>query len=114
MKGTSALTLTFLGLFLAFLQTGCVEKQVAYPSPSAAGPGVATVVTRAPPRPNIEVVGRSPDPNYVWAPGAWEWHGRWVWVSGKWALRPHPNATWAPGHWTQRDYGWVWIHGYWR
>ncbi|HZL42679.1 MAG TPA: hypothetical protein VFD66_05315 [Verrucomicrobiae bacterium] len=91
-----------------------MEKHVAYSSPSAAGPGVATVVTHSPPRPNIEVVGRSSDPNYVWAPGAWEWHGRWVWVSGKWTLRPHPDAMWSPGHWVQQEYGWVWIHGYWR
>src|SRR5437762_9501165 len=95
------------GLLLA---AGCVERQVVY-TPQ---PGGETVVTEAPPPPQVDVVTVSPGPAFYWVPGYWSWNGRWVWVGGRWSPRPHPRAVWVAPHYARRGHGYVYYHGYWR
>ncbi len=77
---------------------------------TAAPPQVAD----GPPAPQTETVVVAPGPGYVWVPGNWEWHGRWVWVGGFWAVPPHPAAVWVEGYWSRGPYGWHRVPGYWR
>ena len=108
---------------------GCVTKTVyvdrpaepANPPPPAAVEAPVTppaggdvVVSEAPPPPRTEIIVAAPGPGYVWTPGYWSWHGRWIWVGGRYVLRPHPHAVWLPGHWAHRGRGHVWIEGRWR
>ncbi len=97
------------------LLSGCVERTVYVERPPAAvvQPG-ETVVTQAPPPPQQEVIVASPGPAYVWVPGYWSWHGRWVWVGGCWRIPPHRHVAWVGGHWAHRGHGYVWVGGYWR
>ena len=122
------------------LTTSCVERRVeyvpayqnqrtSYPSPSTNGQSQAMVATNAPgqpapsvaleapltpPAPQVEVVPVAPGPEYVWAPGYWAWNGGWVWIGGRWVVRPYPGAIWVGGHWGRLGRGYVWVRGHWR
>ena len=98
---------------IVLLAAGCAERRETY-ARNTTTQTQNSVVSEAPPEAQVEVVGNPPGPDYVWAPGYWEWDGRWVWVSGRWVLTPRPHAVWVPGHWRRTSQGWVWIHGYWR
>jgi len=100
---------------------GVSEKVIQYMinTPNTAGsappPQPDTgVVTQAPPAPPVETIVPAPDPGYVWIPGTWQWHGRWIWVGGYWAPPPHPRAVWIGGYWSRDPYGWHWVPGHWR
>jgi hypothetical protein len=80
--------------------------QVLNPPASVVAPG-------APPPTKIEDVPIAPNGDYVWTPGYWAWNGTWVWVSGRYTLRPYPTARWTPGHWERRDRRYFWIEGRW-
>jgi hypothetical protein len=72
------------------------------------------VITETPPSPRPEVSGVAPGTAYYWVAGYWAYRERqWVWVPGRWELRPRPNAVWAPGHWNKTPEGWVWRPGHW-
>ena len=113
----SVLAVAGLSLFFA----GCVQRTVYVrqppPRPTAVEPGPeqpAEVVTEAPPQPQSEVIVVRPGPEFVWTPGYWAWHGRWVWVGGRWVYPPRRRAVWVSGHWAPRGHGYVWIGGHWR
>jgi hypothetical protein len=72
------------------------------------------VVEAEPPLLMQEEISGCPGPDYVWIQGNWVWDGRWVWSSGRWALRPHPEAVWVPGLWSRGEGNWVWVEGRWR
>jgi len=100
---------------------GCVQRAVYVrqppPPPAAVEPAPnqpAEVVTEAPPAPQVEVQVVAPGPGYIWTPGYWAWHGRWVWVGGRWVFPPHRHAVWVAGHWGHRGHGYVWVGGRWR
>ena len=97
-----------------FLSTGCAHRRTVYVTNPAMAPGDEVVVTETPPAPQVEVVGVAPGPEYIWVPGWWEWHGRWVWMEGRWTVGPHPHARWEPGHWVHHGRGYVWRPGRWR
>jgi hypothetical protein len=84
------------------LLAGCVVEQPAPPTPEA------------PPPPEAEVVPPQPDMTFVWAPGYWDWQGRWVWRRGYWGPRPHPGAVWVQGHWNHRGHRNVWVRSHWQ
>ncbi len=110
----SVFGLGMLGFSLVVL-TGCYERRVYVQGPPVAVYEPAgVVVTAAPPAPRPEVIVAAPGPAYVWCPGYWSWQGRWVWVSGAWAVRPHTGARWVPGYWTHRGHGYVYFSGHWR
>jgi hypothetical protein len=104
----------FAFAILPVVLVGCVERTVYVRQPAPPPDQPAEVVTEAPPPPQQEVIVESPGPEFVWTPGYWAWHGRWVWVGGRWARPPHRHAVWVAGHWGHRGHGYVWIGGRWR
>ena len=102
------------------LFTGCVVYRdrpvyVQQPAPGAPPPQAEVVVQDpTPPPPQVEVVPVTPDPNFIWIGGGWEWRGTWVWIGGRWAPRPYPGAVWVRGHWGHRGHNRVWISSGWR
>jgi hypothetical protein len=96
---------------------GCVERQVVYRDrPAPAREVVVEDEAPPPPPPQVEVVPVIPGPPalWFWAPGVWEWHGRWVWTGGHWIRRPHPGAVWYGPRWEYRGPHRVWVTGEWR
>jgi outer membrane lipoprotein SlyB len=100
---------------------GVSEKVIQYmintASVAAAAPPAQTdadAAAQGPPAPPAEAVAISPNPGYVWIPGEWQWHGRWIWVTGYWAPPPYPHAVWIDGYWTRGPYGWRRVPGRWR
>jgi hypothetical protein len=75
---------------------------------------VVILAPSAPPPPQVEVIPYAPGPYYVWTPGYYAWNGGWVWVSGRYVVRPRPAAVWVGGHWTTHGHGYVWVGGGWR
>ncbi len=71
-------------------------------------------IPEEPPPPKLEKVPPSPGPEYVWAPGYWDWNGKWVWVAGHWTKTPYPGAIWQGGYWEKGEHGWIWRKGEWR
>ncbi|MGB4102436.1 MAG: hypothetical protein WBK91_11090 [Alphaproteobacteria bacterium] len=53
--------------------------------------------------------------DFFWRPGFWIFNGhRFAWVKGHYIRRPAATALWSLDHWEQRQYGWVFIPGYWQ
>jgi len=73
-----------------------------------------TPPTHAPPPAPKEVVPVAPGPGYYFIPGYWSWNGAWVWVPGRWVVRPWNGAVWVSGHWAKRGHGYIWVGGHWR
>jgi len=86
-----------------------VRETVVVPAP---GPEV--VVAGPPPPVRVEMMPPSPGAVYVWLPGAWVWHGRWIWEAGRWDRPPRPGLRWVPHHYERRGGAHVWIAGGWR
>jgi len=85
------------------------------PPATASQSTAAAVAPTAPPAPQVEVVPAVPGPDYIWVPGYWGWNGRvWVWVGGRWSVRPWHGAVWVGGHWGRHGRGYVWVGGRWR
>ncbi len=78
-------------------------------------PGTVWVRT-SPPAVQVEAIGTAPGIDYIWIPGHHHWNGTsYLWVGGRWELRPRGRAHWVPGHWRhRRGYGWYWVEGYWK
>jgi hypothetical protein len=105
------------GAALLTIGSGCVATvrparvAVVAPAPSVS----VTYVDREPPPPNYEIIPRAPVGDYVWVGGCWTWNTRaYVWVPGRYMLRPHPRAVWVPGRWMHHPRGYYWTEGSWR
>lgn len=112
-------TLSYLKSFLLVvtgvtLLSGCVVRErVVYRQPPPSAGGEEVVVTDAPPAPIVETVTVAPGRDYVWIGGYWAWHGRWAWVSGRWAHPPRRGAVWRPYRYEYRNGVHVYIRGGW-
>ena len=84
------------------------------PAPLQPPPQTVVVANSAPPPAPVEVIPIAPGPTYVWAPGYYAWNGGWVWVGGRYVVRPRPGVVWVGGHWGRHGRGYVWIGGGWR
>jgi hypothetical protein len=115
MKHATLFTWALIGASLPFL-AGCVEREVVYRDRPAPAPTEVVEEAPAPPPPQTEVVTVAPGPPdvWLWAPGAWEWRGRWIWIGGHWVSRPHPGAVWVGAHWGWRGHHRIWLSGGWR
>jgi len=122
MKPSFLVKCLLIGASVPFF-AGCVERQVVYrdrpaPPPVVVAPAPPIVEEEAPPPPppqvEIQTVAPGPPSVWFWAPGAWEWNGRWVWTRGHWIARPRTGAVWFGPHWEHRNGHRVWVHGYWR
>jgi WXXGXW repeat (2 copies) len=73
--------------------------------------GAEILTDAAPPSDRAE----SPPPpraGYAWAPGHWEWSGRfYTWVSGTWIVEH--RGHWIPDRWEQSDTHWHFVRGHW-
>jgi hypothetical protein len=97
------------------LLTGCFSRTVIRERSGAAAPARQIIVVEQPPAAQTEMIGVAPSTSHVWLPGYWSRQGdKWVWINGRWELRPAATATYVPGHWEKRGTGFVWHEGYWR
>lgn len=97
------------------LLAGCVTREVVYRDRPVPAP-VVTEEAPAPPPPQVELVPAAPGPltSWYWAPGCWEWRGRWIWTGGHWITRPYARAVWVGPHWGWRGHQRFWVAGTWR
>ena len=104
------------GLVVAGSLTACtVETRTApgyaYESEGVNGDIVVTDV--APPPPQEEVIGVSPDPSYFWVGGVWFWEGgHHVWHPGRWEA-PRAGYRYVPHHWDNEGGRWHLRGGRW-
>ena len=84
------------------------------PMPAQPPPQTVVVAPAAPPPAQVEVIPAPPSPYYVWTPGYYSWNGGWVWIGGRYVVRPRPTAVWVDGHWGRHGRGYIWIGGGWR
>jgi hypothetical protein len=81
----------------------------------AASANAQVYVRIGPPPVVVEHPAPPPGPNYVWVRGYHRWDGNaYVWVPGRYEVRPRARAVWVDGHWRHTANGWVWIEGHWR
>jgi hypothetical protein len=101
--------LLVIATFASVLSFGCQTRRVVVASPTG-----EVLVAKAPPAPRTEVVTVAPSTSHVWQAGYWSYrNGRYVWVPGRYELRPRASAVWVPGHWDRTTRGWVWTPGHW-
>ncbi len=79
--------------------------------PGRASAGKDLVIDMPPPAPRIEHQPPHRD-GYVWAPGYWEWTGRFFhWTSGTWIYER--RGHWVADHWDQIGNQWHFVKGHW-
>jgi hypothetical protein len=75
------------------------------------------IVTAPPPALRTEVVPVLPPERVAleyWQPGHWRWNGReYVWIEGRYVIRPRPRAVWVAPQWERRRTGWLFVEGHW-
>jgi len=108
-----ALSLACLALLSA---AGCSDQTYVYPEDVNASPDAYELSPVAPPAPSEEIkVGYNDPRTQVWRPGHWTYEGqRFYWIPGEVLTRPSATAVWSSDRWEHRQYGWVFIHGYWQ
>jgi hypothetical protein len=81
-------------------------------APGLVSAGGDIVSDTPPPAPRVEHEPRHRD-GYSWAPGYWEWNGRFFhWVSGTW-IPEHRNQHWVADHWDPVGNQWHYVRGHW-
>jgi hypothetical protein len=72
-----------------------------------------TVVTVAPPPPQVEYVSPPPMVGHIWIGGFWGWQGgRHIWNNGYW-VAPRPGYRWAPHVWVREGNAYRMHQGHW-
>ena len=81
-------------------------------SPGFAVAGDDVVSDTPPPAPRVEHEPPHRD-GYAWAPGYWEWNGRFFrWISGTW-IAERRKSHWVADHWDQIGNQWHYVQGHW-
>jgi hypothetical protein len=81
-------------------------------SPTISLAGAEIVSDSPPPASRVEHEPQHRD-GYVWAPGYWEWNGRFFhWTSGTWILE-HRGKHWVADRWDQIQSQWHYVPGHW-
>ncbi len=95
------------------LSAGCTSPHVAPVVVTSSSGGA--VVAEPPPPVRSEVQTAPPGSNYTWVRGYWTYaDGHYVWVPGRWELRPRTTAMWVDGYWEHNVNGWVYVPGHWQ
>ena len=82
-------------------------------APGLVSAGSDIVSDTPPPAPRVEHEPRRHPDGYSWAPGYWEWNGRFFhWVSGAWILERR-NQHWVADHWDPAGSQWHYVRGHW-
>ncbi len=78
--------------------------------------GTAGYVRYEPPVAQVEVIGVTPGPEFVWIPGFHRWTGSaFTWTPGHWGRPPRGRSRWEPGRWERHEsHGWRYREGRWR
>lgn len=98
------------GLLLATLASAALAQ--APPIPPLP-PLEIRIATAAPPSPRREVVRARPGPQFDWVEGAWHWEDGWVWIPGRWIVRPTVEAKWVRASYAKVDGGWKYVPPHW-
>jgi hypothetical protein len=94
----------------ALLASLLVNAAILLVSQSALAKDVTADV--APPTDRHEAIPKSRS-GYVWAPGHWEWTGRFYsWTSGTWLIE-HRGQVWVADRWEQVGSQWHYLPGHW-
>ena len=81
-------------------------------APTLASASSDVTIDVAPPAPRLEAVPAA-RAGYVWAPGHWEWNGRFhSWVAGTWIVA-HGAYHWTAARWEQVGDRWHFVQGKW-
>ncbi|MGO9995415.1 MAG: YXWGXW repeat-containing protein [Steroidobacteraceae bacterium] len=81
-------------------------------SPVITSAGADIVSDTPPPAPRVEHEP-APRDGYVWAPGYWEWNGRFFnWISGTW-VPERRGKHWVADRWEQLGSQWHYVRGHW-
>jgi hypothetical protein len=93
----------------AFMSSLFLAGALLLSAPSQGGADILTDVP--PPPPKVEHQPPHRD-GYAWAPGYWEWNGRFFhWVSGTWIAER--RGSWIPDHWDPVGNQWHYVRGHW-
>jgi WXXGXW repeat (2 copies) len=83
----------------------------AFAAPTTANSGAAVTTDVPPPPPRVESV--APREGYVWAPGYWEWNGRFYhWTTGSYIFERR-RAHWVADQWVPVGGRWHYLRGRW-
>jgi len=114
-------TITALAALAGLVAGGCIVRGAVYaPVPPAVvvtepAPYAVVSAPTPPPVPQTDVFVAAPGPNYAWTAGYWNWNGAaWVWLPGRWVIRPWHGAVWVGGFWDYHHGRGHWIAGHWR
>ena len=110
-KASTAAALVFAGA-IAVPALG----QIPVPPPPPLPNLEVRVVAAEPPPPRREVIvyDRRPGPDYIWANGFYDWQGDgWVWVEGRWVLRPASSVSWVRPRYVRVEEGWRYEPAHW-
>jgi hypothetical protein len=91
-------------------------RQIPVPPPPPLPNLEVRIVAAEPPPPRREVIlyEQRPGTDYVWVNGSYDWQGdAWVWVPGRWELRPAPRVTWVRPHYVRVEEGWRYEPAHW-
>ena len=74
----------------------------------------AKCVDEAPPPPQEEMIGTSPEPGYIWMPGYYVYYAKagYQWNDGQWDA-PRPGYHWKAPHWEHIGSKWAFTPGEW-
>jgi hypothetical protein len=93
----------------SFTAAAALAGMLLVSSPSPASSEILT--DTAPPEPRVEREPPHRD-GYAWAPGYWEWNGRFYrWSSGTWI--GERQGHWVADHWDQVGSQWHYVKGHW-
>lgn len=98
------------GLFLTFLASEALGQ---LPPPPPLPPLEIRIATAAPPPLRREVVLARPGPQFLWVSGAWHWEDEWVWIPGRWIVRPVREAKWVRASYVKVRGGWKYVPPHW-
>lgn len=122
MKRSAILALAFAVTALA----GCdsLDRMLTFSS----NPTVQQQEKNKPLYPFVQMAPTAPPPSPVemkpdlqamgsdqWRPGYYIYDGQtFIWREGSLISRPSPTARWTADRWEQRQYGWVFVPGFWQ
>jgi hypothetical protein len=118
MMRRSAVSFCLLAL-TAFLASACshtAEETVPSSPTEPLPPSYIRTAPAAPPTAPFEQKPPLSDPQTeTWRPGYWVYeNGMFSWVAGAVIPKPTLTANWSPDRWEKRQYGWVFVPGYWQ
>ena len=111
-KRLSTVTAALLASAIALPALG----QIPVPPPPPLPNLEVRVVAAEPPPTRREVIlyDQRPGRDYVWINGFYDWEGDgWVWVPGRWVVRPALRVSWVRARYIRGEGGWRYEPAHW-